>query len=85
MVRVKLVHGRDVAAGYGRVWLPYAYAAKWPEANRKLGWQYLFPSSKLILDPSFSAAPSACKVRLIGFNSRPTGELRLAQATAVCL
>ena len=51
LVRVKVVHDRDVAAGHGRVWLPYAYAEKWPTADRELGWQYLFPSSKLSVDP----------------------------------
>ena len=29
------LHGRDLAAGRGRVWLPYAYAAKWPGADRE--------------------------------------------------
>ena len=47
----KVLHLRDLAAGYGRVWLPEALAAKWPEAARELGWQYLFPSSKLSVDP----------------------------------
>ena len=42
LVRVKVVHDRDVAAGYGRVWLPYAYAKTWPQADRELGWQSLF-------------------------------------------
>ena len=51
LVRVQVIHDRDVAAGYGRVWLPYAYAAKWPNADRELGWQYLFPSSQLSVDP----------------------------------
>ena len=47
----KVLHLRDLAAGYGRVWLPEALAVKWPEADRELGWQYLFPSSKLSADP----------------------------------
>ena len=47
----KALHGRDLAAGHGRVWLPYAYAAKWPGADREFGWQYLVPSSKLSADP----------------------------------
>jgi integron integrase len=51
MDRVKLLHQRDLAAGHGRVWLPYAYAAKWPQADRELGWQYLFPATKLSVDP----------------------------------
>lgn len=47
----RAVHTHDLAAGHGRVWLPYAYAAKWPGADREFGWQYLFPSSKLSIDP----------------------------------
>src|SRR5262249_2776288 len=48
---VQQLHRRDLARGHGRVWLPYAYAAKWPQANRELGWQYLFPSARLSVDP----------------------------------
>lgn len=47
----KALHARDLAAGHGRVWMPYAYAAKWPGADREFAWQYLFPSSKLSADP----------------------------------
>jgi integrase len=48
---VRQLHHKDLAAGYGRVWLPYAYAEKWPDAERELGWQYLFPSPRLSVDP----------------------------------
>ena len=51
LVEVKALHTRDLAAGNGRVWLPYAYAEKWPGADREFAWQYLFPSSKLSADP----------------------------------
>jgi integron integrase len=51
LTTVQRLHDADVAKGYGRVWLPYAYAAKWPNANRELGWQYVFPSSRLSVDP----------------------------------
>jgi integron integrase len=57
--RVAALHRRDLAAGHGRVWLPYAYAAKWPQADRELGWQYLFPSAKLSADPRDPADPAA--------------------------
>jgi integron integrase len=49
--RVRELHEQDVAAGWGRVWLPTALARKYPEADRELGWQYLFPSSRLSVDP----------------------------------
>src|SRR6185312_281757 len=55
--RVKSLHKKDVAVGHGRVWLPYAYAEKWPEADRELGWQYAFPSSRLSVDPRESVRP----------------------------
>jgi site-specific recombinase XerD len=38
-------------AGNGRVWLPYALKKKFPNAERELAWQYLFPSSRLSVDP----------------------------------
>lgn len=36
---------------YDGVWMPTALRKKYPNANRKLGWHYLFPSSKLSSDP----------------------------------
>jgi integron integrase len=45
------VHQRDLAAGYGRVWLPYALARKYPRAEREFAWQYVFPAVKLAKDP----------------------------------
>ena len=42
--RVGVQHPADLAAGHGRVWLPYALAEKYPNAERELGWQYVFPA-----------------------------------------
>lgn len=36
---------------YAGVWLPYALARKYPNAPKELGWQYLFPSLQLSVDP----------------------------------
>ena len=36
---------RDVAQGFGRVYLPNALKRKYPNADREWGWQYAFPSS----------------------------------------
>jgi integron integrase len=36
---------------YAGVWLPFALARKYPAAPKDLGWQYLFPSSQLSVDP----------------------------------
>ena len=44
------LHARDVKDGHGRVWLPDALQRKFPNADRELGWQYLFPSSRLSVD-----------------------------------
>ena len=49
--RVKLMHQRDLAAGFGEVYLPNALARKYPNAGKQWGWQYVFPSEKLSTDP----------------------------------
>jgi integron integrase len=41
----------DVAAGFGRVWLPGALRVKYPRAEREWGWQWVFPSAELSIDP----------------------------------
>lgn len=48
---VRALHQRDLAEGYGRVWLPYALAQKYPNADREFGWQFVFPAVKLSSDP----------------------------------
>jgi integron integrase len=45
------VHERDIAAGFGRVWLPNALARKYPGASLERGWQYVFPASARSTDP----------------------------------
>ncbi|MEN8207026.1 MAG: integron integrase [Pseudomonadota bacterium] len=42
---VKDLHDRDIDAGYGHTWLPYALDRKYPHADREWIWQYAFPSS----------------------------------------
>lgn len=44
-------HQRDVSEGFGRVYLPYALAEKYPEANQTFAWQFIFPASKRSRDP----------------------------------
>jgi integron integrase len=48
---VKALHQKDLAAGHGDVYLPYALERKYPNANREWGWQYVFPSHRLSVDP----------------------------------
>jgi hypothetical protein len=55
--RVKLLHDRDRAEGFGRVWLPSALREKYPGADRELGWQFLFPSGRRSADPRHVGPP----------------------------
>jgi integron integrase len=36
---------------YQGVWMPHKLAKKYSSVNKSLGWQYLFPATKLSLDP----------------------------------
>jgi len=45
------LHHNDLAAGFGRVHLPYALTRKYPNASQDWIWQYVFPSPKLSIDP----------------------------------
>lgn len=49
--RVKRLHEEDLAAGYGEVYLPNALNRKYPNGGKMWGWQYVFPSTRLSLDP----------------------------------
>jgi integron integrase len=49
--RVKRIHERDLASGHGESNLPYALTRKYPNAGKEWAWQYVFPSSKLSIDP----------------------------------
>ncbi len=46
---------RDRSAGCGTVYLPFALARKYPNANSEWGWQYVFPSSRIGEDPRSGA------------------------------
>ncbi len=49
--RVREQHRQDLAEGYGEVYLPFALDRKYPNAGREWGWQYVFPSARLSVDP----------------------------------
>jgi integron integrase len=51
LARVRELHEADTRAGFGRVYLPYALAQKYPSADRDWGWQYVFPSVRRSTDP----------------------------------
>jgi integron integrase len=48
---VRRLHDQDLAAGFGSVWLPYAFARKSPNAAYQFEWQFFFPASKMSVDP----------------------------------
>ena len=55
LAKVKSLHKKDVATGGGDVYLPFALDKKYPNAGREWGWQYVFPSAKLSVDPRSGA------------------------------
>ncbi len=48
---VKALHERDLASGFGDVWLPESLAVKAPMAAKFWGWQWVFPSRRQSKDP----------------------------------
>jgi integron integrase len=51
LTNVKTIHEKDMAAGHGEVALPDALERKYPNAAKEWGWQYVFPSGSLSVDP----------------------------------
>ena len=51
LTRVKEQHVTDLTEGFGRVYLWPALERKYPNAGREWTWQYVFPSSRLSIDP----------------------------------
>jgi integron integrase len=49
--RIKLQYQRDIEQGQGGASLPNALEKKYPNAPREWGWQFVFPASKLSIDP----------------------------------
>jgi len=52
---VRALHQRDLAEGFGEVYLPYALERKYPAAGKSWGWQYVFPSARFSVDPRTQA------------------------------
>ena len=50
--RARALHQRDIAAGAGWVELPWALGRKYPNAGREWAWQWVFPATRLYVDPS---------------------------------
>jgi len=53
--KVRVLHRRDLAEGYGEVWLPHALSRKYPRSGYEWGWQFAFPSTKRSADPETGA------------------------------
>ena len=62
LAKVKALHEEDLAQGFGEVYLPFALDKKYPPSShpspsrgegaaREWGWQYIFPSKNLSVDP----------------------------------
>ena len=51
IARVRTVHAADLAAGVGDARLPHALARKSPGTARALGWQFVFPATRVSADP----------------------------------
>jgi len=49
--RVKALHEKDLAEGFGSVRLPGALRRKYPNADKEWRWQYVFPASTRYFDP----------------------------------
>ena len=55
LASAKALHDEDLRVGLGEVWLPDALAQKAPSAARAWGWQWVFPSPVLSVDPRSGA------------------------------
>jgi len=51
LVRIKAQHEQDLKDGFGSVHSPFALARKFPKSAREWAWQYVFPSSRISVDP----------------------------------
>ena len=53
--KVQKLHAKDLASGFGTVYLPDALDRKLPNAAKEWKWQYVFPSSQFSVDPRSGA------------------------------
>ena len=85
LAKVKLIHKKDLAEGYGAVYLPYALAKKYPNAEKEWGWQYAFPlrsrsvdslsgvTRRHHVDQSLINKAIKAAVKQLGINKRVSG------------
>jgi len=75
--RVWRLHQQDLRNGYGEAELPYALTRKYPKAGKAWGWQFVFPATKISLDPR-----SGQRRRHHLYANGPQRSLKLAQERA---
>jgi len=51
LIKVRVLHEQDLAAGFGEVYLPNALERKYRNAGKEWGWQYMFPAGSRSRDP----------------------------------
>ncbi len=51
ILATRKIHDFDLARGYGKVYLPFALARKYKNAEADFKWQYIFPASAIAADP----------------------------------
>jgi integron integrase len=51
VLQVEELHQKDIADGFGSVYLPYALEHKYPNAHKETKWQFLFPMKAISTDP----------------------------------
>ena len=61
--KMKAQHEEDLEDGFGGVYLPHALARKYPNAEREWAWQWVFPSTRLSIDPRERGIDGAAPVR----------------------
>lgn len=51
IAEARLIHVDDLRRNYGEVWLPSSLGKKYPGAGRDWRWQYVFPATRVSVDP----------------------------------
>ena len=51
LIKVKAIHEKDLKNRFGTVYLHYAIERKYPNAKSEWKWQYVFPATKISIDP----------------------------------
>jgi integron integrase len=68
--KVKIIHERDLAEGWGRVTLPGALDRKYPNAPKEWRWQWVFPHVPLATPSGIPSPPTCSKAVTTSGRSR---------------